>query len=453
MVNNKKQNTESMEKYFFAYILENPRFFNRVEPVNFKNTEIRYVYQHIRDYFLAQKTPIVPSNQKIFELIRLYDIDGEIISKEYLKGLLSVNTGDMIQSPTDDFLTKSLYAWNTSNTMRTDIFKVVDMIRDSDTVDYENIVELAGKVREIAMSATMMNYDDNQLGLSFFDYESHLQDNEANKIPTGWEQMDDLMNGGWDRKTLNMIIGPSNSGKSVWLCNIAANALNVGKNVVYITLEMSDKKVMKRIGSALLKIPIDEYDTKSRDKKYMNQKLKDFRAKNAMFDNENLFDTKSGQLFVKEFASGTCQVSDIDNYIKHLEETKNINVDVVVVDYLTIMASESGSQSTLFSNGKYLSNGLRAIAQTRNLCMITAMQVGKDNYGSTDINLTDISESKAIIENADLIYGIIRTDAMRAENKYILKLLKIRDGGFKFTKIHFDMNPKFLSVEKDKRMD
>ena len=82
------------------------------------------------------------------------------------------------------------------------------------------------------------------MGLSFFDAESHIQDSLKNKVTTGWNEIDDLMDGGWDRKTLNVIIGASNSGKSLWLCNIATNALRAGKNVLYVTLEMSDKKVM-----------------------------------------------------------------------------------------------------------------------------------------------------------------------------------------------------------------
>jgi replicative DNA helicase len=100
-----------------------------------------------------------------------------------------------------------------------------------------------------------------------------------------------------------------------------------------------------------------------------------------------------------------------------------------------------------------ISNGLRAIAQVRDLVMVTAMQIGKDAQNAPEINMSDISESKAIYENADCIFGIIRTDAMRRENKYILKLLKLRNGSFKWEKTHFELDPVYLNIRNDKKLD
>jgi hypothetical protein len=200
------------------------------------------------------------------------------------------------------------------------------------------------------------------------------------------------------------------------------------------------------------KMPIDEYDNKSKDKVFMQRKLKELTTRAAQHGDDNLFNSTMGQIFVKEFPSGTCSVEDVDNHIKHLEENKGIKIDMVVLDYLTIMQPEKGD-GTLFSNGKYLSNGLRAIAQVRDLVMVTAMQIGKDAQNAPEINMSDISESKAIYENADCIFGIIRTDAMRRENKYILKLLKLRNGSFKWEKTHFELDPVYLNIRNDKKLD
>ena len=85
--------------------------------------------------------------------------------------------------------------------------------------------------------------------------------------------------------------------------------------------------------------------------------------------------------------------------------------------------------------------------------MITAMQIGKDAQNAPDINIQDMSESKAVFENADSIFGLIRTSAMRLENKYILKLLKLRNGAFKWEKTQFDLDPNYLSIINDKKLD
>jgi hypothetical protein len=432
--------------------MENPKFFSRTDHMNFKNAKIKFVFERIKNYYLTQDKPIVPSNHKIYELIRMDDPDGEAISSEYLKGLLAVDIGNMVQNNDDDYLKKAFYSWLTYNTMRTKMYGAIDYIRDMDEIDYNNTELVASKLKEIMADATLMNYDDENIGLDFFDVESHIQDISQSKVPTGWQSIDELLNGGWTRKTLNIVVGGSNSGKSLWLCNIGVNAAEHGKNVLYVTLEMSDKEVIKRMGSKWLKIPIDEYDMKSLDKTFMKRKLKELTTRAAQHADDNLFSSAMGQIFVKEFPSGTCSVEDVDNHIKHLEESKGIKIDMVVLDYLTIMQPEKGD-GTLFSNGKYLSNGLRAIAQIRDLVMVTAMQIGKDAQSAPEISMNDISESKAIYENADLIFGLIRTDAMRRENKYILKLLKLRNGSFKWEKTHFELNPTYLSIINDKKLD
>ena len=127
-------------------------------------------------------------------------------------------------------------------------------------------------------TATMMDFGDEELGSDFDDIDAHVQDIKRNKISTGWSNLDDLLGGGWDKKTLNIIAGGSNSGKSLWLTNVAVNAANQGKNVVYFSLEMSESKIMKRLVSIRLKIPIDEYDDRSKDKSYMQDKLKKMKT-------------------------------------------------------------------------------------------------------------------------------------------------------------------------------
>lgn len=447
-------NIEHLEKYFFAYIMENPKFFDRVDPIAFTNPNISFIYRIIREHFISLEKPIIPNDHKVLELVRMFDTNKQI-SKEFLKGLLNVNLANMIQGNDDDYLQKAVQSWCTTSSMKQKMYEAADFIRELNPVDYNDTELVASKLRELINSATLMDYGDDDLGLDFDDPEAHIQDTAKNKLPTGWHNIDELLQGGWDRKTLNIVIGPSNSGKSLWLTNIAVNVANHGKNVIYISLEMSDKKVLKRMGASRLKIPIDEYDVKSKDTKYMQSKIKQLKTSSAMFTNDSdMFNNPMGKIFVKEYPAGTASIGDVDNYIKKFEENKGIKVDMVVVDYLTIMSPENkGQNSSLFQNGKDLSIGLRAIAQKYNLCMVSAMQVGKDNFGASDIFLSDISESKAIIENSDTMFGIIRTDPMRAENKYILKLLKLRDGGFKWEKTHFELNSKYLTIENDKKLD
>jgi archaellum biogenesis ATPase FlaH len=444
-------NLESMEPKFFAYILEHPHLFHRVDAHFFKVPNLSRVYQIVREHYLTQKNPIVPNPKKIKELVRLQD-PANTITNEYLMLLLTIDISEYKQGNDDNWLSKSINSWIVFNGTWGRIYEAADEIRNINPIDYQNVELVTTKIRNLVTSATVMDFDNAEMGKDFDNPEHHVQDVERNKIPTGWNSLDELTNGGWDFKTLNVIIGPSNSGKSLWLSNIAANTMAHGKNVVYFTLEMSETKILKRIGSIALKIPIGEYDTLSKDTRFMQEKLKDFRSRSANLTSDgDLFNTEMGKLHVKEFPAGTATIADLDNYIKHLQDTRKYKVDMVIVDYITIMKPDQNG-GNLFQNGKQLAEGLRAIGQKHNLSVITAMQVGKDNFGAGDISMSDISESKAIAETADTMWGIIRSEIMRAENKYILKLLKIRDGGFPWTKTHFHFNDKYLSLENDKKM-
>ena len=448
-----RPNIDHLEPYFFAYILENPSFINMVDPISFKNASIRFVYELVRNDYKSRSIPKVPNNNQILSLLKTYDHQGRI-SKDFLKDLLKVDIGKMIQDKEDNYLPKMVRSWAASSTMNQEMLKAIDYIRNLNPIDFEDTSEVATKVREMMNTATMMDFGDEELGSDFDDIDAHVQDIKRNKISTGWSNLDDLLGGGWDKKTLNIIAGGSNSGKSLWLTNVAVNAANQGKNVVYFSLEMSESKIMKRLGSIRLKIPIDEYDDRSKDKSYMQDKLKKMKTSSS-FSNNKLFSDGNdvGKIIVKEFPAASATVSDIENHLKKIQDAKGIKIDMIVVDYLTIMCPDDKKNGNLYTNGKQLAEGLRAIGQKHDICCFTAIQIGRDALGAGDISMSDISESKSIYETADLILGIVRTDQMRAKNKYQLKLLKQRDGSFKWLRTQFDFNTTYLSMENDTKLE
>lgn len=239
------------------------------------------------------------------------------------------------------------------------------------------------------------------------------------------------------------------SHNSMWLQNIATRLVDAGYNVSYVTLEMAKHKCTKRMGSMRLKIPIDEYDELSKDSIFMKQKInevKNLTPSNSLFDGG-----KSGKLFVKKYPTSDCTVSDLENYIKRFEETKRIKLDVLVIDYINLMSIEKGyaMDTMLYLKGKHLAEGLRRIGDKYDVCIITATQTDKSVWGASDINLDDIPESKAIAESADSVWGIIRNSEMKKNNKYRLKILKLRDGEHHEEQIGFDFNTRFLTIDND----
>jgi replicative DNA helicase len=442
--------TISLEKIFFVYILKNKKFFDIVDPHFFKNTEIQFVYKILKEYYLKNKEADVPHPKQILEMVQLEDRDG-MITKEILKSILIVNLQEYDEQ---NFIVPKMNAWILTNKIKSGIVDIIDETRNLDLIsELEEVLTSATKIRDIVdtMSKTDFINDEDDLGSDFDDAEVHLQDSQKYKVKTGFATIDHILGGGWDVQTLNILMGMSNSGKSLWMQNLAVKTANLGHNVLYITLEMSEKKVMKRLGSMRLKIPINDYDVLSKDTNLIKQRIKNLTKVSSGLD---LFENKTGKIITKFWAAGTVQVTDFDAYIQKLKEKKGIKIDLLIVDYIALIAVPKNSGGdNLYTKGKYVAEGLRALAAKWNFPVITAVQLAKDAWNSSDLTLESVPESKAIVETCDTFFGIIRTEEMRRQNLYRFKLLKQRDGDFLKSQIKLDLNPTYLTLENDQFID
>ena len=240
------------------------------------------------------------------------------------------------------------------------------------------------------------------------------------------------------------------SHNSLWMQNFAVKSADMGYNVLYITLEMSERKVMKRVGAMRLRIPINDYDNVSKDTEAIKKRIKNLKNNNS----GDLFEKKVGKIITKFWAAGTATVNDFDNYVQKLKEKKGIKIDLIIVDYITLVAPTKGiTGDNLYSKGKALAEGLRAIGAKFKVPVITGVQVSKDAWNANDITLEQVPESKAIAETADVFFAIIRTEEMKRQGIYRFKLLKQRDGDFLKSQVRLNLNSIFLTLENDVFLD
>lgn len=240
------------------------------------------------------------------------------------------------------------------------------------------------------------------------------------------------------------------SHNSLWMQNFAVKSADLGYNVLYVTLEMSERKVMKRLGSMRLKIPINDYDKVSKDTELISKKISNI---GKMREGGDLFSSSVGKIFTKFWSAGIATVSDIDNYVGKLQQRRSIKIDLIIIDYITLISTPKGSSDSLYIKGKTLAEGLRSIGAKYKCPVITAVQVAKDAWNSSDITLESVPESKAIAETADTFWAVIRTEEMKRQNKYRFKLLKQRDGDFLKSQLRMTLNPTFLTLEGDEFID
>jgi predicted ATP-dependent serine protease len=300
----------------------------------------------------------------------------------------------------------------------------------------ENVDDIVSKVKTLINDRNSIVFN-SDIGLDFFNAEDHVP-NEKDKISTGYRFLDRVLNGGYDKDgSLVVYVGEQNIGKSIYLANDAANYVKMGVNTAFISAEMSDKKVLKRLGANLLSIPVYEYEEKAKNVEWMRRKL------------ETVGDgfTPPGQMFIKRFPTSQATVLDIEAHLKQIEEEKRIKLGVIVIDYINILANYRNPNSeNTYLKIKQIAEDLRAMGARNNWLIVTATQINRNNYNSSDLTMGDVAESAGLSHTADMMLGIIQDELMHANNEYWLKILKIRDGEGKGTKCKLNINYNYMRL-------
>lgn len=231
-------------------------------------------------------------------------------------------------------------------------------------------------------------------------------------IPSTWEWLDDALNGGFmeNGRALYVFAGETNIGKSIFLGNIAANIANQGKNVLLVTLEMSELLYARRICSNVSKIPLKDlnYNTHA-----LRQAIKERN------------DQGKGQLFIKEFPPSTITPNQLKAFIKKITD-QGIKIDAVVVDYLNLLHSSIGTNS--YERIKHVTEQVRAMSYIFNCPFISATQLNRSGFGSDNPDLATISESVGLAATADVIVSIFQNEEDRELNIIRLGMMKNRYG-------------------------
>ena len=234
------------------------------------------------------------------------------------------------------------------------------------------------------------------------------------KIPFDLEFFNKITKGGLPNKTLNIALAGTGVGKSLFMCHMAASTLLSGKNVLYITMEMAEEKIAERIDANLLNIPI--------------QKLTDLPK--VMFDKKikTLSKKTQGKLIIKEYPTASAHVGHFKSLVSDLALKRSIRPDIIFVDYLNICASQryKGSIVNSYTYVKAIAEELRGLACECNVPIISATQTTRSGYGSTDVDLTDTSESFGLPATADLMFALISTEELEGMNQIMVKQLKNR---------------------------
>jgi hypothetical protein len=244
-----------------------------------------------------------------------------------------------------------------------------------------------------------------------FEYYRRIED----RVPFRLEYLNRITKNGLPKKTLNVILAGPHVGKSLFMCSTAAGNLLDGKNVLYITMEMAEEEIARRIDANILDIPIEELDTIP--KEIFDKKMNRVKGKT------------SGKLIIKEYPTSTAGSANFRHLLMELRIKKNFIPDIVYIDYLNICASsriKMGSNVNSYTYIKAVAEELRGLAVEFCIPIVSATQTTRSGFGNSDVDITDTSESFALPATVDFMLALVTSEELEGMGQIMAKQLKNR---------------------------
>ena len=291
---------------------------------------------------------------------------------------------------------------------------LVESISIADGHDIKKGVDAIPAILSDALSVGF----DNHVGHDYLEDYSERFDfyhRKEDRIQFDLDFFNRITKGGLPNKTLNIALAGTGVGKSLFMCHVASSVLLQNKNVLYITLEMAEERIAERIDANLLNINIQEIPDLPKQ----------------MFETKvcNLAKKTQGTLIIKEYPTASAHAGHFRALLNELALKKSFRPDIIFIDYLNICASSryrAGSNVNSYTTVKAIAEELRGLAVEANVPIVSATQTTRSGYGSSDVELTDTSESFGLPATADLMFALISTEELEELGQILVKQLKNR---------------------------
>tara|TARA_B100001248_G_scaffold37781_1_gene24190 strand:+ start:5927 stop:7333 length:1407 start_codon:yes stop_codon:yes gene_type:complete len=399
-----------LEQTILKNLVHNETFSRKVLPYikgsYFTELDERTVFSEISDYFLKFNQP--PTTEAL--LINLEN--NEDLSDNILGSAQSVvaGFGSFHEDTPVEWLTEETEKWCQDRAIYLalmDSIEVVDKKSQRST----------GEIPELLKDALSVTFDAN-VGhnvLEDADARFDFYTTEEEKIPFDLEYFNKVTKGGLPNKTLNICLAGTGVGKSLFMCHCASAHLLMGKNVLYITMEMSEERIAERIDSNIMNVPIKELPDMS--KSMYGKKI------------EKLKDKTKGRVFIKEYPTAAAHVGHFRHLLQELELKKDFKPDIIYIDYLNICGSlriRPGAGANSYTLVKSIAEEMRGLAVEYDVPIMSATQTTRSGFGSTDIGLEDTSESFGLPATADFMFALITSEELEELDQMVVKQLKNR---------------------------
>lgn len=276
---------------------------------------------------------------------------------------------------------------------------------------------------------------DSDLGIDFDDIEEQIEYYSKREfgIKTRHKSLNKRLGSGFLPGTLNIVLASQGVGKSLLMCDLISGMLSDNKNVLMVSLEMSQNEMMKRIHANVFDIDINTFRDLAKTPGELENLERPATTKDqilAEYDRLKI-SGKCGKLFIKEYPAGSMGACALQDLTDKFYTEKNIKFDIVFIDYLGIMKSDLVSASAgLYSYIKSIGEEVRAFAVRNQIPVITASQLNRSSINKIDgVDNSAVSDSYSTSATADLMVMVLQNEQMKENSEVVIKITKNRYTG------------------------
>ena len=341
-----------------------------IQPEYFESDANNWVLDVILDHFREYKTP--PSKDVL--KVKITGITDDVFKTAILEQLKDIFR--YMESDDLTFVKDEILKFCKNQEIKRAIMDSVNLLQMG------NYDEIKSKI-DSAMKAGA----DTDIGHEYKkDVISRYTDSARDTIRTGWDVIDDLMDGGLGKGELGVVMAPAGIGKSWLLINIGANAVKQGKTVIHYTLELNDNYVGQRYDSVITGIAAQN-------------------LKNYTDDIEEKLETLPGELIIKYYPTKSTGIMGIK---AHIEKTVMLgnNPDLVIVDYGDLL--KVNTKKDKHEALEELYEEMRGMAGEYEIPVWTASQAGRAALEMDIIEADKIASSYGKVMVADFLMSLAR---------------------------------------------
>ena len=401
----------NLEQTILTNLIYNSEYTRKVIPyikaAYFQDITQKVVFQTIETYVNNYK-----SNPDNIEVIKL-DLQKASLNEEQYKQAQELvdSLGEAVSDEQFDWLVDETEKWCKDKAIYN---AILDGIHIIDGKSKDQTPEAIPTILTDALSVSF----DTHIGHDYMEQYEERYDfyhETEEKIPFDLDFFNRITKGGLPNKTLNVCLAGTGVGKSLFMCHVAASTLMQGKNVLYITLEMAEKKIAERIDANLMNLTLD--DVHDLPKRMFESRVDKIRKKTE------------GKFIIKEYPTASAHCGHFRALYNELRLKKAFQPDIIFIDYINICASQRfkyGSNVNSYTYIKGIAEEMRGLAVELNIPIVSATQTTRQGFTSTDIGLEDTSESFGLPATADLMFALISTEELEGLNQMLVKQLKNR---------------------------